>query len=135
MYSAGRPSAYQDNEVLTASKERLVLLLYEGLLRSLRRAGMQIGAGDLEGKSRSLQNASSIVYELLGSLDFEAGGDIAKRLSGLYSYFASEILQVGRTLDRRRLEALVDMIDALHEAWGEAARKVRGEVALEGSDA
>jgi len=130
MYGQGRPTAYQDNEVLTASRERLVLLLYEGLLRNLRRADKQIGAGDIEGKSQSLQQASAIVYELLGSLDMEAGGEIASHLSGLYGYFAGEILEVGRTLDRKRLSALVGMITNLHSAWVEAARQVNGQPPL-----
>jgi len=121
MYTQGQ-TAYQDNEVLTASKERLVSLLYEGLLKRLRQAGKQIAAGDIEGKSESLQKASAIVYELLGSLDFEAGGELASRLAGLYGYFAQEIMEIGRTQDVQRLEALTEMIASLHEAWDQAAR-------------
>ena len=128
MYNS-RQMAYQDNEVLSASRERLVPLLYEGLLRNLRRAGKQIQAGDIEGKSESLGKASAIVFELLGSLDFEAGGELASRLAGLYGYFAREIGDIGRTLDLKRLDALVQMIDGLHDAWDQAARKVAAEKA------
>ncbi len=124
MYTQQRQTAYQDNEVLGASRERLVPMLYEGLLKNLRKAGKQIGVGDLEGKSESLQKASAIVYELLSSLDFDAGGELASRLAGLYGYFAREIMEVGRTLDRIRLDGLVEMIDGLHQAWDEAAKKV-----------
>jgi flagellar secretion chaperone FliS len=124
MYTQQRQTAYQDNEVLASSRERLVPLLYEGLLKNLRRAGKQIGVGDLEGKSESLQKASAIVYELLGSLDFEAGGELASRLAGLYGYFAREIMEVSRTLDRIRLDSLTEMVAGLHQAWDEAAKKV-----------
>lgn len=124
MYSQSRSTAYRDNEVLTASRERLVLLLYEGLLKNLRRAGKQIGVGDFEGKSESLGKASAILFELMGALDFEAGGEVATRLSALYAYFASEILEVGRTLSLTRLDALVGLIANLHAAWSEAAQKV-----------
>lgn len=117
-------SAYKDNQVLTASQERLVPLLYQGLLKNLRRANKQIESGDLEGKAQSLQKASDIVYELLSSLDFDAGGELASRLAGLYGYFAREILDVGRSLDTARLASLIDMIDGLHAAWDEAARMV-----------
>ncbi|HSW28474.1 MAG TPA: flagellar export chaperone FliS [Longimicrobiales bacterium] len=124
MYSPQRPQAYLDNEVLSASPERLVPLTYEGILRHLKRAGMQIGAGDIEGKSQSLQKALDLVYGLMGSLDFEAGGELAGRLDRLYGFFAAEILAVGRSLDRARLERLVGLIARLHEAWDEAARQV-----------
>lgn len=129
MYTQQRHSAYQDNQVLTASKEQLVPMLYQGLLKNLLRAGKQIEAGDLEGKAESLQKASAIVYELLGSLDFDAGGELASRLAGLYGYFAREIMDIGRTLDRTRLDSLVEMIRGLHEAWDQAARQVTGQSA------
>ena len=133
MYTQQRSSAYRDNEVLSAPRERLIPLLYQGLLKNLRRAGMQMGAGDLEGKSESLQKASAIVYELLGSLDFDAGGEIASRLAALYAFFLREIMEAGRSLDRKRLDALGEMIGSLHDAWDQAAQQVaerrsRGEL-------
>jgi flagellar secretion chaperone FliS len=135
MYTQQRPTAYQDNEVLSAPKERLIPMLYQGLLKNLRRAGMQIGAGDLEGKGESLQKASAIVYELLGSLDFEAGGEIASRLAGLYAYFLREIMEAGRSLDRKRLDTLSEMIGTLHDAWDQAAQQVLGKRSQGGSGA
>jgi flagellar secretion chaperone FliS len=119
-----RQTAYQDTEVLTSTQERLVPLLYEHLLRSLRQADRQIEAGDIEGRSASLQKASAIVFELLGSLDFEAGGELASRLAGLYGFFAGEIADIGRTRDSERLDALIQMISGLHDAWDQAARQV-----------
>lgn len=119
-----RPTAYEDMEVTTSSKERLVPLLYEHLLKNLRLANRQIEAGDIEGRSASLQKASAIVFQLLGSLDFDAGGELASRLAGLYGFFAGEIADIGRTRDARRLDALIQMIDGLHDAWDQAARQV-----------
>jgi flagellar secretion chaperone FliS len=119
-----RPMAYQDTEVMTSSKERLVPLLYEHLLKNLRMAEKQVASGDIEGRSASLQKASAIVFELLGSLDFDAGGELASRLAGLYGFFAGEIADIGRTRDARRLDALIQMIAGLHTAWDQAARQV-----------
>jgi flagellar protein FliS len=124
MYGQPRPTAYLDNEVLSASRERLIPMLYDGILKNLRRAGKQIAVRDLEGKSQSLQKASAIVYELLGSLDFEVGGELAQHLAGLYRYFGVEILEISRTLDQKRLERLIDMVARLKGAWDDAARQV-----------
>jgi flagellar protein FliS len=112
---------YLESDVLSRSKEWLVPLLYEHLVASLRRASVQIETGDLEGKAASLEKASAIVLELRGSLDFENGGEIAPRLAALYSYFASEIISVGRTLDTAHLARLIDMASSLHETWVQAA--------------
>ena len=124
MYSRQGPTAYLDNEVLSAPRERLIPMMYEGILKNLRRADKQIGVRDIEGKSQSLQKASAIVYELLATLDFDAGGELAQRLAGLYAFFTREMLEIGRTLDRNRLAHLVEMVSTLHSAWDEAARQV-----------
>lgn len=129
MYQNGNYTAYQQVRVLSSSREELVPLLYERLLQHLRRASAQIEARDLEGKAASLTSASEIVFELLSSLDFEAGGEIASRLAALYGYFSREIMIAGRDLDRERLEKTIDMVASLHDAWVQAAAMARGNVA------
>lgn len=115
---------YFENDVLSRPAEWLVPLLYERLLASLHRAAVQIENNDFEGKAISLGMASTILGELLASLDRENGGDVATSLSGLYSYFALEILNVGRTRNLGTLRRLTGMIAELHEAWVDAAEQV-----------
>lgn len=121
MSYANAKSSYHSARVLGSSREQLVVLLYENLLANLRRAGIQIGTRDIEGKAASLEKASDIVFELLASLDQEAGGELASRLAALYGWFIGEISGVGRTLDRERLNRLVGVVRTLHESWAEAA--------------
>lgn len=122
---------YLEAEVVGRPKEWLVPLLYEHLLKHLRRAAVQIEARDLEGKAVSLEKAMAIVLELAGSLDHQLGGELAQRLSALYAYFSGEIMAVGRTLDLSHLERLTAMIADLHDGWVQAAEAVapRGRAA------
>jgi flagellar protein FliS len=115
-------SRYLENDVMSRPKELLVPLLYEHLLAQLRRAQVQIQQKDIEGKGVSLEKASSIVIELLATLDREQGGELAQRLAALYAYFGSEILAIGRNLSLTKLEKLIEMISSLHESWVIAAR-------------
>ncbi len=121
---AKNAQAYRRTTVNSTSKEGLVPLLYEHLLINLKRADRQIRARDLEGKAESLGKAAEIVYELMSSLDFDRGGDIANRLASLYAYFLQEIRTVSRKLDVARLGQMSEMIEELHESWVEAARIV-----------
>ena len=66
--------AYRTTAIVGSSQQRLVQLLYEGLVKNLQRGAVQMRERDIEGKCQSLQKASDIVFELLSSLDFEAGG-------------------------------------------------------------
>lgn len=103
------------------------MLLYQRLLVELERADRQILERDHEGKGASLAKASAILFELMGALDFEVGGELAGRLAALYSYFVREIQEIDRRLDRGRLRRLVEMIAPLHESWSRAAERSRSE--------
>lgn len=111
--------AYRQNSVLSMSQEELVPLMYEHLLIGLRRAAKQIRDRDIEGKAASVEKATGILYELMSSLDFEAGGEVAASLASLYSYFLKELNEASRSLNAQKLEPLIEMISSLHEAWTE----------------
>ena len=117
-------NAYRQNAVLSTSREQLVPLLYEHLLVNLRRASKQITSRDIEGKAASVEKATAILYELLGSLDHDAGEEIASRLASLYSYFLKEIAEASRTLDEKRLAPVIETLASLHESWVEAVKQV-----------
>ncbi|MGH7506401.1 MAG: flagellar export chaperone FliS [Longimicrobiales bacterium] len=121
MRQTNSATAYQEAKIMSSSREQLVVVLYEHLLANLRRAALQIHRQDIEGRSRSLERASDIVFELLSALDLDAGGELASRLAALYGYFIGEISAVGRALDLERLERLTAIVSTLHRSWSQAA--------------
>jgi len=96
--------------------------MYEHLLVNLRRGGMFIRKGDIDGKFTSLAKSADIISELLGSLDHEVGGDLSARLAGLYGFWMKEIAIAGRDLDAGRLDRVAEMVASLTETWNEVAR-------------
>lgn len=128
-----KTTAYRQTQILSSSRERLVPTLYEHLLVRLKRGAHQIRERDVDGKFKTLTQAQDILTELLSSLDFEAGGELAGRLASLYAYWMREVLQAGRDLDAPRLEQVARMVESLHEAWEEAARTLEVPGASSGS--
>lgn len=108
---------YQNSRVVGARRESLVVLLYERLLADLRGADGAIRERDYELKAQRLQHALDILFELLGTLDHDAGGDLAGRLASLYGFFIAEINAVSRSLDTERLQRVVALIDGLYGSW------------------
>jgi flagellar secretion chaperone FliS len=90
---------------------------YERLLANLARADRDLQGPEAGGRSSHLEEASTIVFDLLYSLDFRNGGELVPRLAALYGYFANELLAVGRTRDRAQLTRLRDMIATLRQSW------------------
>lgn len=115
-------AAYKSAQVVGRRPEQLIVLLYHELLLSLRKASVNVREREFEKKSIQFGRASAIIVELLGALDFEAGGEIAGRLAALYRYFLSEIEEVSRSLDADRLTPVIEMVGSLHSAWEEAVK-------------
>jgi flagellar protein FliS len=64
-----------------------------------------------------------IVTELMASLDFDAGGEIAQNLFALYVWFGREILEANIRKDPEKVQSVRSMLSELRGAWAEAATK------------
>lgn len=121
MSYTGQAATYREVEVLSASPGELVVILYDHLLVSLRRARIAVDAGNFELRSGLLEKCRAILGELLATLDHERGGEIARELSGLYAFLLSELVDVGVHADLARLDRITAMVAELREAFAEAA--------------
>ena len=82
--SAG--NAYKSNEVLTAPKKKLVVMLYDGAIKNLKLAKLAIADKNIEKTNNAIIKAQNILAEFMSTLNFEDGGEIAKGLMNLYQY-------------------------------------------------
>lgn len=114
-------SRYRETEVLTATPGQLVVLLYDHLLLSLRRAKVAMEAGESEAKSDHLEKGRNVLTELLVTLDREKGGEVAANLGALYSFLLGELVQIGVRADVARLDRVTHMIGELRDAFAQVA--------------
>lgn len=117
-------AAYKRTEIVSSSAEQLVPLLFRELLRQLAIGRARIEAKDYEGKADAFSKANAILIELLGSLNVEVAGELGHQLASLYRYYLSELEVVSRRLDVARLDALIELIRPVEEAWRHAAAEV-----------
>lgn len=113
--------AYRESEVLTASKERLLVLTFDALVAALMRAKVGAGMENREICHDGLDRARGLLTELLVTIDYEAGGDLAKRLSAVYVFVLGDLDQLALHPDARRLERHALMMTELRDAFAEAA--------------
>jgi len=95
----------------------LVVMLYERLVADLKGAATAMRAGDIETKSKRVQHATDIVFELLGALDPEKGGEVSERLAALYTYMITRIGEASRAMNPDILDEISGHIQSLAEAW------------------
>lgn len=118
-YSA-RSASYREMEILSASPGRLVVMMFDHLMVQFERARIAIDRGDIELQTVSLGKARAIVSELLATLDFEKGGEIAAQLSALYTFMLSEMVDIGFRRDSKAVSRLAFMATELRDGFSGA---------------
>ena len=69
--------AYKKTSVNTASKEQILLMLYQAAIKNCKKAIEAIENKEIAAKGEFIGKLQDIVIELNSSLDFEVGGDVA----------------------------------------------------------
>lgn len=120
-------AAYQNTGIKTASQGKLIVLLYEGVVKNLTAAENYFGADgkieakDIEKFGSYIMKAQDIISELQVSLDMEKGGQIATNLMSLYVYFNQELMSASINKDKKKLDFVLNMMTQLSGAWSIAA--------------
>ena len=71
-------NSYREQQILTASPARLVAMLYEKAITSLRLAIKAIEDGDIQARWKANARAVEIIEHLSMTLDTDKGGEIAR---------------------------------------------------------
>lgn len=114
---------YVSDAVQTVSPARLLVMLYERLLRDITQAGEALEAGDLATVNHNLVHAQDIVVELQASLDVSvwSGG---QALMDLYQFLTVELVQANMEKDAARIASCRALVAPLVDAWRQAAASV-----------
>ena len=111
-------SAYSQNNVSIESSEKLIKMLYEGILKFASQAKRSIELEDTEKKVYWINRTTAIFSELLNSLNYD-GGEIAHYLSGLYTHQIRLLTEANINNDTKKLEEVISVTKALLTAWNE----------------
>lgn len=110
---------YQANSTMVESPIKLVEMLYEGILRFCAQAKRYMEDGDIEKKVYFINRTTDIFTELLNTLDYERGGDVATYLTGLYMHQIKLLTQANVTNDTQKIDIVINVAKGLLEAWRE----------------
>jgi flagellar protein FliS len=115
--------AYKNASVNTASPGKLLIMLYDGLIRFLEQAKEAITAGQVETAHNKLIRCQDIVLELRSTLDHEKAPELCDNLAALYTFMYSKLVDANRTKDISHLSEIAPMIKELRDAFALAERQ------------
>ncbi|HBN53526.1 flagellar export chaperone FliS [Stenotrophomonas sp. MYb238] len=139
MYGSSRNYAEQyrkvgvSTKVVDADPHRLVALLFEGANERIRRAEAFLAQGDQAMKGKSIGEACAIIGHLNGSLDHEAGGEIAGNLSALYDYVIQRLTEANLNNDVAALQESLSLMGEIESAWNAIPGDQRQRPAVAGA--
>ena len=117
--------AYRKTSIHTASKEQILLMLYQAAIKNCRKAIEAIQNKDVPKKGEFIGKLQDIVIELNNSLDFKIGGKVAEELSSLYDYILFSSTQANIKIEVTPLEGCLKVLITLYEGWAEAIKSLQ----------
>ncbi len=118
--TAAMRSRYTQDAVSTATPAKLLIMLYDRLLRDLASAEQSLQADDRSTASTALLHAQLIVSELNTGLDKNVW-DGAAGLSALYVYLQERLVAANLAKDGSIVEECRDLVQPLRDALVQAA--------------
>ncbi len=113
-------NSYKNVQIKTASRERLLLMVYDGTLGFLKKARILISKGKAEKANTYLLSATNAVIELLGTLDYAKAPDFCKSMESLYMYVIERIRASLEDYNLKDLDEAIKVISSLKQSWEEA---------------
>lgn len=129
MAASAQHMQYLKTQIQTASREQLVLMLFDGVIRFSEKAKQALEEKELEASHSACARAQAIIMELFAGLSFTDGGEIAINLGRLYTYAMQRLVDANMKHDTSLLTEVQGIFRNLREGWAVAMEKALAESA------
>lgn len=117
MSTANYAKNYLRNAVEGASNGTILVMLFDGLVKFINLSIKHVDAGNIQEAHNYIIRSQDIIYELLSSLDRDAGGDMADNLASLYDYSIRKLEKANIEKKSSHLKDVLDIIQPLRTTW------------------
>ena len=119
---------YKHMAVKTASRGQILIMLYEAAIQNVKKATVCIERKDVAGKGKAIGKAHDILNELVNTLDFDVGGQIARDLERLYNFMTEQLVKANLENRKEPLQAIQKLLETLLAGWRGAVEQInRGQ--------
>lgn len=116
---------YKQMSVKTASRGQVLLMLYEGAIQNVKKATIALEKNDMATKGKHIVKAHDIINELVNTLDFEVGGQIARDLERLYNFMVEQLIKGNLENSKEPMMTVLKLLETLYSGWKVAVEQVQ----------
>jgi flagellar protein FliS len=118
---------YKNTAVQSASREKILLMLYEGAIKFTKLAIKAAEEKKIADRGVNIGRAFDIIMELNNTLDHKVGGEIANQLEQLYMFMMEQYTKSNISGDPAPLRENLKLLNTLYDGWVQAVEKLKQE--------
>lgn len=116
---ANAQNAYRNNQVTTAPKKKLLIMLYDGAIKNLKLAEIAIEEKNIQETNTNIVKTQDIIMEFMHTLNFEVGGEVANNLYQLYEYMYQRLIRANIDKDIEAVKEVRKYLEELRDTWAQ----------------
>lgn len=127
-------ASYKKAAIMSASPERLILMLFDGALNAMNQAKLGFKIESLKERNEVISNnlikAQNIFSELQRSLRMDKKNEFSERMYGLYDFYTLKLNEANFKKVEEPIDTVVKLFTDVRDAWAEmlTKQKVKAEV-------
>lgn len=121
-------------EVMTATPQKLQLMLVEAAIRFAGRARQLWAERKDEEAAEALIRAQDVVGQMLASLDRESSLPLVRKVAAVYLFVFRCLMEANCQRDERKLDDALKVLEEERETWRQVCEKFGSRRQLETSD-
>ena len=122
---------YQKSSIETASREQILIMLYDGAIQFLNKAKVAMNNKEYEAIHNNLIGAQNIIQEFINSMDREVAPQLAENLISLYEYFIRRLVYANVKKQIEPIDEVLKYLKSLKATWEKAIELAQKEQAQE----
>ena len=124
MYPNNGYNVFKNNSVNYASKEQLLLMLVDGMVKFAKRAEMSLIENDIKSAHENLVRTQDIFIELMSSID-QKSGEWAVQMFKVYQFINDKLVETNLKKDVKVLQEVMPLIEEIRGLWHEVYEKTK----------
>ncbi len=120
--------SYLVAEVMTATPQKLRLMLLDAAIRSAERARGLADENEWKSAVEKIIHVQNIVSELLSSLDYESGDELVKKVASIYLFIFRTLVIAAMKHDAEKLDEAIRVLEVERETWRQVCDKFGGRI-------
>jgi len=117
---------YLKSAVMTATPEKLQLMLYDGAIRFARQAREALAVRNYEVSCEKLLRTQQIVTAMQDGLRPEVNAQLCKQMSDLYGFIYARLVDANTRHDVAAVDEALQILEHQRETWRLLMEKTRG---------